>query len=187
MRIAVGSTNPVKCRAAEGVLSPLYSAVTFSAFEVESGVRAQPWGDLETRQGAINRARAALSAGDADLGVGFEGGVVENEIGLFVCSWAAIVDGTGYLGVGGNCGLQLPDSVAAALRAGGELGPAMDALVGAHNTRQREGAVGILTGGLVDRQAAFEFILRLALAPFRNRQWYGGMHPLSGGQKWQQL
>ncbi len=172
MRIAIGSTNPVKCRAAEAVLTPLYDTAAFVACEVASGVRAQPWGDLETRTGAINRAQAALAAGNADLGVGFEGGVVENEIGLFTCSWTAVVDRAGHLGVGGNCGLQLPEPVSAILRQGGELGPAMDALVGAHNTRQREGAIGILTGGLVDRQAAFEFLLRLALAPFRNQQWY---------------
>ncbi len=174
MRIAIGSTNPVKCRAAEQVLAPLYDRTLFVSCDVTSGVPAQPWGDLETRTGAINRAQAALAAEAADLGVGFEGGVVENEIGLFVCSWAAVVDTNGRLGVGGNSGLQLPEPVAVMLRQGGELGPAMDALVGAHNTHQREGAIGILTGGLVDRQAAFEFLLRLALAPFRNQQWYNG-------------
>ncbi len=174
MRIAIGSTNPVKRRAAENVLAPLYEAASFLTCEVASGVPAQPWGDLETRTGAINRAQAALATENADLGIGFEGGVVENEIGLFTCSWAAIVDKAGHLGVGGNSGLQLPEAVSAVLRQGGELGTAMDALVGAHNTHQREGAIGILTGGLVDRQAAFEFLLRLALAPFRNQEWYRG-------------
>ncbi len=68
--------------------------------------------------------------------------------------------------------MQLPDRVTALLRQGYELGPAMDALAGTHNVRQREGALGILTQGLVDRQSAFEFLLRLALAPFRSREWY---------------
>jgi non-canonical (house-cleaning) NTP pyrophosphatase len=42
----------------------------------------------------------------------------------------------------------------------------MDRLTGEHNTKQRQGAVGILTAGLVDRQAAYEVILSYALARF---------------------
>jgi non-canonical (house-cleaning) NTP pyrophosphatase len=41
----------------------------------------------------------------------------------------------------------------------------MDALVGAHDTKQGLGAVGILTAGLVDRQRAYEVLVSYALAP----------------------
>lgn len=174
MRIAVGSTNPVKKQAAQQVLSALYETVTFVFVAVESGVRAQPWGEVETRTGAINRARAALLATDTDLGIGFESGVIENEIGLFTCTWTAVIDHSGRLGIGGGMNIQLPESVAALLRQGDELGPAMDKLVGTHNLKEREGALGILTGGLVDRQDSSNISLRLALAPFRSPQWYVG-------------
>ncbi|MHB8748857.1 MAG: inosine/xanthosine triphosphatase [Aggregatilineales bacterium] len=173
VRIAVGSLNPVKQRAAETVLSPLYPGVTFDAIAAESGVNEQPWGDVETRTGAINRARAAQMALAADLGIGFEGGVVDTEIGLMTCNWTAIVACDGRIGIGGGGGELLPETVARALRAGGELGPAMDALTGLSNVKQAEGAVGILTGGLVNRQTVYELSLRLALAPFRSPQWYG--------------
>ncbi len=171
-RIAIGSTNPVKRRAAQTVLAPLYDGAMFMGVDAASGVADQPWGDEETRRGAINRARAAQFATDADLGIGFEGGVVESEIGLLTCNWVAVVAREGQIGVGGGGGELLPERVAAVLRAGGELGPAMDALTGSHNTKQGEGSVGILTAGLVNRQTIYEISLRLALAPFRSPQWY---------------
>jgi inosine/xanthosine triphosphatase len=172
LRIAIGSKNPVKIAAGEATLAPLYPGASFVHVEVPSGVRAQPWGETETRTGAINRARAALSAADADLGLGFEGGVVENELGLFVCAWVAIASRDGRLGVGGSTNMQLPTAVAALVRGGLELGVAMDQLFATKNLRHREGAVGTFTDGLVTRQESFEFLVRLALAPFRTPSWY---------------
>ncbi len=172
MRIAIGSANPVKIRAAQTVLAPLYEGAMFIPVEVDSQVRTQPWGDSETRTGAINRARAALNACDADLSIGFEGGVVETEIGLMLSNWAAVAARNGQIGVGNGGGLLLPPEVAHLLLKGVELGAAMDQLTGSHNTKQGEGAAGILTNGLINRQAAYEYTLRTALAPFRSPQWY---------------
>jgi inosine/xanthosine triphosphatase len=172
MLICVGSTNPIKIAAAEGVLASLYPGATFASREVSSGVRAQPWGEAETRTGAINRARAAQHAADADLGVGFEGGVVENEIGLFVCAWVAVADRAGKVGVGGSTNMQLPEAVAVLVRQGLELGEAMDQLFKTQDLSHREGAVGTFTNGLVTRQESFMVLLRLALAPFRMPAWY---------------
>ena len=160
---------------------PLYPTAAFVAVAAESGVSVQPWGDAETRQGAINRTRAALITADADLAVGFEGGVVESEVGLLLCSWTAVVTRDGRLGIGGGGGVQLPERLADMLRAGRnltagepvELGTAMDALTGLHNIKQTEGAFGILTAGLVNRQTVFELSLKLALAPFRSPIGYG--------------
>jgi inosine/xanthosine triphosphatase len=180
-RIAIGSGNPVKIQAAQAVLGPLYPGASFAPLEVASGVRAQPWGDPETRTGAINRARAACAQSGADFGVGFEGGVVETEIGLMLCNWAAFYAADGRIGVGCGGGLLLPPQVADQLYAAIELGPAMDSLTGDHDTRRGEGAVGILTAGLVNRQAAFEYTLKLALAPFQTAHYYQSARALPGG------
>lgn len=173
MRVAVGSTNPVKIEAARAVFARIDPDVEIISRAVKSGVPEQPWGSEETRTGAVNRARAARGA-DVDFGVGFEGGVDDTELGVMTCAWAAVVDHDGGCGVGGGVHALLPPPVQAELRAGGELGPAMDRLAGAHNTKQGPGAVGILTEGLVDRQAAYEMILALALAPFIRPDLYSG-------------
>jgi non-canonical (house-cleaning) NTP pyrophosphatase len=62
--------------------------------------------------------------------------------------------------------MPLPAAVARRLRAGEELAHAIDALTGEQGTKHRGGAVAVLTGGLVDRQQAYEVLLAYALAPF---------------------
>jgi non-canonical (house-cleaning) NTP pyrophosphatase len=66
----------------------------------------------------------------------------------------------------------LPAAVAKLVREGMELGHAMDRLTGEQNTKHRQGAVGILTAGLVDRQAAYEVILTYALARFLTPEFW---------------
>lgn len=165
-RVAVGSANPVKVAAARAVLAPLIApGATIESVDVPSGVPDQPWGDAETVRGARARASAALAASGADLGVAFEGGVVaEDDGGLRTCAWAAVVDRAGRAATGGSLAMPLPPAVAAMVRAGAELGHAMDELTNAYNTKQGRGAVGVLTAGLMDRQRSYEVILTYALA-----------------------
>lgn len=167
-RVVVGSTNPVKVAAARGVLARLAPACAVVGVAAPSGVPDQPWGDAETIAGATARARAALAAdAEAELGVGFEGGVVEEADGsVRTCAWAAVVDRAGRLGVGGSLAMPLPAAVAARLRAGEELGHAVDALLGTTGTKHGGGAVGVLTAGLLDRRQAYEHLLAYALARF---------------------
>lgn len=169
--VAVGSTNPVKVAAVRAVLARVAPAAAVQGVAVPSGVPDQPWGDAETRRGAATRAAAARTAAGADLGVGLEGGVVDEESdagerrGLRTCAWAAVADTGGRVHVGGSLAMPLPEAVAARVRAGAELGYAMDALLETTGTKHGGGAVGVLTRGLVDRQRAYEVILTYALAP----------------------
>jgi len=164
--VGVGSKNPVKLAAARAVLERVTPSVRVEGISVTSTVRDQPFGDNETIRGALARAHAAREAVGGDLGIGIEGGVVESDDGMRTCAWAAVVDGSGREGVGGSLAMPLPNRVAELVRDGVELGVAMDRLTGEHNTKQRQGAVGILTAGLVDRRAAYEVILAYALARF---------------------
>ena len=167
-RIAVGSKNPVKVAAVRAVIARITPEATIEAVSAASGVPDQPFGDEETIRGAIARARAAQKAADADLGVGIEGGVVNMPDGsMRTCAWAAVVLRDGRHSVGGSLAMPLPDSVARLIRERGlELGHAMDELTGQRETKHGAGAVGILTRGLVDRQAAYEVLVSYALASF---------------------
>jgi inosine/xanthosine triphosphatase len=81
IRIAVGTTNPCKVDAVKIAFESTFDLpITIDAYNVESGVSDQPFGDEETRIGAYNRARAALKESisackRADFSVGLEGGV----------------------------------------------------------------------------------------------------------------
>lgn len=166
--VAVGSANPVKVAAVRAVLERVVTDLTVHAIAVASGVPDQPFGDEETQAGARQRARAALVATpDATLGIGLEGGVVPLPDGGFrSCAWAVVVDRHGREGAGGSLAMPLPPRVAARLRAGEELGLAMDAEARTSGTKTGRGAVGILTAGLVDRQRAYEPMVAYALAPW---------------------
>jgi inosine/xanthosine triphosphatase len=172
MKIAIGSTNPVKIRAVRNVLRRVLPHVEIVALDVPSGVPGQPRGDEETRRGAVNRARAARAAAHADWGVGLEGGITDTEFGTMTCAWCAIVDRAGRVGVGGSANLLLPDEVAARLKAGAELGEAMDTFANVRDVKYKMGAIGVLTKGLSNRQRAYEFILKMAAVKFLWRGKY---------------
>ncbi len=172
MRIGIGSKNPVKCKAVEAVLAPLYPGAEFVQADVQSGVSAQPWGNAETRTGALNRARAALRHTQAQLGIGLEGGVIDSEFGLMTTAWCVLIDTQGRIGVGGSACTLLPAAVTYDVRNGYELGTAIDRLVQQSGTKHTHGAIGILTNDLETRQSAFETLIRFALAPFLHSEWY---------------
>ena len=175
-RIAVGSTNPVKIGAVRAVFAPLAPSAAIEGIAVASGVPDQPWGDEETIAGAKTRALAAMRMLQADIGIGIEGGVVEDaDGGLRTCAWAVVVSRDGATGTGGSLAMPLPPAVAHAIREGQELGHAMDALTGGRDTKRGAGAVGILTAGMIDRQRAYEMLVTYALAPFLTPGlWAGG-------------
>jgi non-canonical (house-cleaning) NTP pyrophosphatase len=88
--VAVGSENPVKVNSVRNAFAANFpdASLEVVGYSVPSGVDDQPWGDVQTRQGALNRAENALGAhclahGGAppDFAVGLEGGVVEEKLG----------------------------------------------------------------------------------------------------------
>jgi inosine/xanthosine triphosphatase len=154
------------------VIKRLWPDAEITPVEVDSGVSNMPQSDAETRRGALIRARAALEATNADLAIGLEGGVDTLPEGTFVCGWVAVVDRSGRVGLGASGRILLPPTLARAIAQGEELGPAMDALSGQHETRRGPGTVGILTNGLVTRSQAFAMGVAYALAPFLHPEWY---------------
>lgn len=183
--VAVGSTNPVKIAAARAVIARVAPTAQVEGIQVASTVRDQPWGDDETIRGARARADGARRALGADLGIGIEGGVVENDHGLHTCAWAVVVGPSGREGTGGSLAMPLPPVIAGLVRGGLELGDAMDRIAGTRNVKQGQGAVGLLTAGLIDRQRAYETIITYALVPFlapaywetREARLHVGEHP----------
>jgi inosine/xanthosine triphosphatase len=172
MKIAIGSTNPTKIQAAERSARKVWPDAEFVAVAVPSGVAEQPMSDEETIQGALNRAREALTVAAADVGIGVEGGVDDSPMGMFATGWAVVVDNQGTVGIGGSGRLPLPESIAARIRAGGELGPVMDQFAGRSNLKHSLGAVGILTDGQINRTEALQVAVTYALTKFMHPEYY---------------
>jgi len=177
MLVALASHNRAKVAATEAVVRRVFPAAEVRPVVVTAVVPAQPIGDEQTQMGAITRARAARAVAGADVGIGLEGGLRSTCAGWALCSWAAVVASTEQVGLGGGGILLLPSAVVERVLAGEELGAVMDELAQATETRHGQGASGILTGGLLNRQRIFEDALIGALAPwlhpsFGNRSWF---------------
>lgn len=172
--ILVASLNPVKIQAALTGFRRMFPEEEFLAegVSVPSGVPHQPLTRAETLLGARNRAAGvSQQRPDADFCVGIEGGVEDSAEGLEGFAWVVILAG-GREGKGCSGTFFLPPPVAELVRAGKELGEADDIVFGRTNSKQENGAVGILSGDVLDRARFYEQAVILALFPFKNPQLY---------------
>lgn len=175
MLFIVGSDNPVKINAVKNVVSKIWPDAKVDFVKVNSGVSGQPIGMEETIRGAVNRAKATLQhySGKADFGVGLEGGITNNDpYGHFNMPWCAVIDKNGHIGVGCAGAIEIPPELMSKILSGKELGEVMDEKTGIVNSKRKMGAIGILTGGLLDRQRAYEVMVIYALAKFIKPEFY---------------
>lgn len=160
--IAVGSANRVKVAAVRSVMERVYGDVRITAVDVDSGVPPQPFGE-QTHQGAVNRARAAL--GGHDMAVGIEAGVFEMLDGLYDIQHCAIVSRDGRETYGQGSGFRYPDRIAGLVRSGMTVGDAVHEVYGSTDIGKKQGAVGLLSKGLIDRKALTEQSVIAAMIP----------------------
>ena len=115
MKIAVGSSNPLKIKAVKNIFSQIYPENSLEIFgkKVDSKIPAQPF-DIETIEGAINRAKEAIQDLDIDLSVGLEAGLFHFPLtltGYLDIHWCAILDRKGKITLGCSPGFELPPKV----------------------------------------------------------------------------
>lgn len=174
-KIVVASKNSVKIEAARLAFERVFPDETFACQGVSaaSGVSDQPMSDIETYTGAMNRVQAARGTEpDADFYIAFEGGLEERDGAMEVFAWVVIESSTGVFGRGRSATYFLPETIAAHVRSGMELGAADDLVFGRTNSKEQNGSVGILTGDLITRTAYYVEAATLALIPFRNPDLY---------------
>jgi inosine/xanthosine triphosphatase len=178
--VAVGSTNPVKLSSVKRAFERFFpdTEIVTISYAASSGVSDQPMTDEETLRGALNRCQAVAAAcKDAlpDYAVGLEGGCSERSVALpgtevkyLECfAWMAVFQVcSGRFGWARTGSFQLPPAVAELVISGVELGIADDRVFGRSNSKQQDGAVGLLTRGVITRTDYYEHALLLALVPF---------------------
>lgn len=170
--VAVGSTNPVKIAAVRTIVLQIWPEAQIGGIAVPSGVSEMPMNEAEIIRGARNRAEAAREQLAADLGVGLEGGLHQESFGWALQGWVAVVNKNGRSHIGSGTRLLLPEGIVQRVLAGEELGHVMDDLLGEENVKQKGGAIGALTAGLIMRQDAFTHSVAYALAPFLAPEFY---------------
>ena len=172
--VVIASTNPVKIRAAVNGFRRLFpgSELSVVTANVPSGVAHQPMSDEETLRGALNRSANAQTAHPhADYWIGLEGGIQSLGQEMIAFAWI-VVRSNHMIGKGRTGTFFLPPAVVDLIRQGKELGEADDVVFGRTNSKQENGAVGLLTDNVIDRTQLYEHAMILALIPFKNEMLY---------------
>lgn len=175
MKIIVASVNPIKIAAVRTGFGKMFpdGNIEVEGLEVNSGVGHQPQTDADTLRGALNRiAEAEKASPEADFWAGLEGGIEEADGEMRSFAWIAVKSREGRIGKGKTGTFFLPHAVAELVRQGHELGTADDIVFGRSNSKQANGAVGILTGDVIERAGFYSDAVVLALIPFKNGNLY---------------
>ncbi len=182
--VRVGSGSGAKIEAVRSALAPYTEHVHVEGRVVESGVSEQPVGFREIIAGARNRARAAFRAGDCDLAVGIEDGLVELpdvEYGALNVGAAVVTDGRHE-----SCGLSSgfgypPGCLTPALGERQPIGKLFDELwrdsTGEDDTSgsgRSQGNIGRLTLGVLPRKEYGRHAVLCALIRFLHPELYFG-------------
>lgn len=172
-KVIITSKNPVKILAVKNAFTQFFpdEAFDFESISIPSDVPDQPMGEEETLQGAENRVNNAKLEFEADYWVGLEGGVSIKGDELEAFAWMVVLSREGK-GKGRTGSFFLPPKVTRLVHLGKELGEADDIVFGQSNSKQKGGAVGLLTNNLVTRTIYYEQALLLALIPFINKEQY---------------
>jgi inosine/xanthosine triphosphatase len=173
-KIIIASKNPVKIQAVKNGFEKMFPnhAHEFISVSVPSNVADQPLSNQETFLGAKNRAdNASNEIKNGDFYFGIEGGIehINDEMEAF--AWIVVKADSKY-GKSRTGTFFLPNQVVELIKKGKELGEADDIVFKQTNSKQENGAVGILTANVIDRTKYYTEAVILALIPFKNIDLY---------------
>lgn len=174
-KIIIASKNPVKIDSTRAGFIKMFPDEIFEieGLGVESGVSNQPMSEEETLTGATNRVNNIFNlSSEADYWVGIEGGSKVVGEGMETFAWVVIKSKNGKVSQGRTASFYLPKEIVTLVKNGKELGEADDIVFKRSNSKQANGAVGILTGDVVTRTDYYETAVIMALIPFKNPKLY---------------
>ncbi|MFA7228602.1 MAG: inosine/xanthosine triphosphatase [Melioribacteraceae bacterium] len=176
MKILVGSLNPVKIDSVAEAFANYFDEIEVAGYEVASGVSPQPINE-ETFTGAKNRVMKLKEINDieklsADFFVGIEGGIVKQFGRWFAFGCMCVADNYGNVGFGSSPQFELPSIITEKLLTGIELGDVMDEIMKQRNTKQKHGAIGFFTNGVMNRKELYIEGLKVAVIPFLHKEMF---------------
>ncbi len=168
---AIGTSNPVKVRAAQRVFARLVG-LPVRGVPVETSVSRQPVGLDELLRGALERAYRSRVLTGALYGVGVEAGLFEMPTSTgFIETQAAVIVGPGLrVSVGLSSSFELPPWLVEEMLSGKELGEAYRPRRG--DIGEGIGYIGVESMGYTTRQELTEQAIEAALLPWlRGSEW----------------
>jgi inosine/xanthosine triphosphatase len=174
-RVCVVSKNPVKVEATKIGFERMFpnEEFVFLGLSAPSQVPDQPLTDIQTKQGAINRVVNAKSLYENyDYYVAIEGGVEKQNSGYYDSfAWVAI-ESQDKITFSRASTFTIPKEVGKFIDEGKELGDANDIVFNKTNSKQQNGAIGLLTNDIITRTTYYIEPITMALIPFKNLNLY---------------
>jgi inosine/xanthosine triphosphatase len=173
-KIIIASRNPIKINATRLAFEQTFpdKVFQFEGVSISSDISDQPMSSNETLKGAVNRSNnAKLECMNADCWIGIEGGVEKKGKEMQVFAWIYI-QSKEMVGKARTATFDLPKKIIELIDSGMELGDADDVIFNRKNSKQKNGAVGILTKDLIDREKYYTHAIIMALIPFNNMDLY---------------
>jgi len=175
-KVLVGSKNPVKISSVQNAFEKYFNKVEVTGINVDSKVSDQPVNE-ETFEGAKNRAFKLIEKNNkdnlgADYFVGIEGGIIQLYKKWFAFGCMCIANREGKTGFGTSAHFELPKGIVDELLNGKELGDVMDKIQNKSNTKQKLGAIGYFTNGVMSRSELYVPGLITALIPFLHQDHF---------------
>lgn len=165
MKIIIGTKNQKKVSVVQGVFRDFLKDenIDIASHDAKSGVPDAPR-DIETYNGALNRAEECYRIGGFDYSVGLESGLVERYGNYFEEAWAVIISSDGTKRIGYSSGLLLPSIVTKRMEAGEKHNDIMAYFDKKFNLPDdNRDTWSRYTGGHISRQVSLEEALRNAL------------------------
>lgn len=157
VKVHLGSKNPVKEKVTREFLSEYFEFEMVC--EAAKGMEEQPF-NKDIIKGAEKRAEVPDGF---DYGVGIESGIVRTEDQTFSLEYAVIKDKMGFTSTGHGPGFPMPEDWIGDLKDGIPLGEKIQVVFG--DKEEESGAVGMLTGGEVEREDCISAALSMAMIP----------------------
>lgn len=176
MKILVGSANPVKIESVREAFSCYFENIEVDGININSEVSTQPTNE-ETFLGAKNRAINLKKLSEkenlnSDFFVGIEGGIIKLFNRWFAFGCMCIIDKEGKISFGTSPHFELPEIVVEKLLDGKELGDVIDELTNQKNSKQKNGAIGFFTNGVMNRKELYVEGLKVAIIPFLHPEMF---------------
>jgi inosine/xanthosine triphosphatase len=174
MKVIVASTNPVKIEVARQAFLQVFPHEDPKIIGVssDSGVPDQPFDDQVLR-GAQNRLKNIVETHpQADYWISQEDGLYHEGGRLFNRAWILVRDRDGAICKSSTASFYTPTKITEYVMSGDELGTASDKFFHTLNSKQKGGAIAMLTGGFMDRTAYYLDSAIIALCQIVHKDWY---------------
>ena len=174
MIIAAGTRNPAKLEGIRRAFEQYFPNIELRPVDPSGVARSQPVGLEQMVEGAITRAKHALSKAGGDYGVGVEAGIFLIGDSYFDHQQAAVVDPLGRVTLGHSAGYPLPrGAMERMIGEGKELEQFAEGISGIGQIGDKGGLIHHLTRGRMTRADLTQQCVTTALVPWLHASLYG--------------